>query len=143
MKSPSLSKILFIIIAITSIFLFQSCAKKINFANSEVVPGAEGRVKLKKDRNKNYSMDIDIVNLAQPDKLNPPRQTYVVWVQTEDNGQKNVGQLKTSSGLFSKALKASLEAVTPYRPVSVYITAEDDASIQYPGSQVVLRTDRF
>jgi hypothetical protein len=43
------------------------------FAPSSVVPGADGKVKLKKDDNKNYQIEVDVVNLASPDRLTPPK----------------------------------------------------------------------
>lgn len=125
------------------VFSLASCSKKISFQTSSVVPSAEGSVKVKKDNNNNYSIDLDIIRLADPKRLEPSKSTYVVWIETEQNGSKNIGSLNTSSNMFSKTLKSSLKTVTPFKPVSLYITAEDNADIQYPGSQVVLRTNRF
>lgn len=62
-------------------------------------------------------------------------------METEKNGRKNIGQLKTSSGLFSRTLKSSLETVTSFKPVNFIITAEDEGNIQNPGGQVVLKTN--
>ena len=83
------------------------------------------------------------MRLAEPKRLSPPRQMYVVWMETEQNGTKNIGQLNTSSGMFSKTLKSSLKTVSSFKPTKIFITAEDDASIQYPGGQRVLNTDSF
>jgi hypothetical protein len=132
-------------IAITFFLVFSlaSCSKKISFQTSSVVPSAEGSVKVKKDNNNNYSIDLDVIRLADPKRLEPSKSTYVVWIETAENGSKNIGSLNTSSSLFSKTLKSSLKTVSPFKPVSLFITAEDNADIQYPGSQVVLMTDRF
>ncbi len=81
--------------------------------------------------------------MADPKRLDPPKNTYVVWMETEQNGTKNIGRLNTSSGLLSKTLKSSLKTVTPFKPTSFFITAESNESIQYPGRQVVLRTGPF
>jgi hypothetical protein len=123
------------------IFSLASCARKMSFQTSPVVPAAEGKVKVKKDNNKNYSIDLDVKRLAEPKRLSPPRNTYVVWMETKENGTKNLGRLNTSSGLFSSTLKSSLQTVSPYNPRSFFITAEDDEHIQYPSGQVVLRTN--
>ncbi len=123
--------------------VLQSCAKKINFSTSPVVPAAEGSVKVKKDKNSNYNIDLNVVRLADPKRLSPPREMYVVWMETDQSGLKNIGQLKTSSGLFSKTMKSSLKTVSSYQPTKFFITAEDDANIQYPGGQTVLDTDKF
>jgi len=120
-----------------------SCSRKIAFQTSSVVPAAEGSVKVKKDNNNNYSIDLNVIRLADPKRLEPSKSTYVVWIETPENGSKNIGSLNTSSSMFSKTLKSSLKTVSPFKPVSLFITAEDNADIQYPGTQVVLRTNRF
>lgn len=124
-----------------AVFLLPSCATKYAFNTSSVVPAAEGTVKVKQDKNKNYNIELDVKRLADPKRLNPAKEVYVVWMETEQNGRKNIGQLKTSSGLFSSALKSSLKTVSSFKPTSFFITAEDHADIQYPGGQEVLRTN--
>ncbi len=123
--------------------LMGSCARKIRFDTSSVVPAAQGTVKMKKDNNGNHSIRIDIKHLADPARLQPPKSVYVVWIETSGKGAQNLGQLKTSSGMFSNTLKASMEAVSPFKPTRIFITAEDRANIEYPGSYVVLNTTSF
>ena len=130
-----------LILCIT-IFL-QSCAKKITFATSSFVPAAEGSVKVKKDKNNNYKIDLSLIRLADSKRLNPSKEMYIVWMETDGNGTKNIGQLKTSSSMLSKTLKSSLKTVSAFKPTKIFITAEDDASIQYPGVQTILSTDNF
>lgn len=125
------------------VLLIGSCARKVHFNTSTVVPAAQGKVKVKKDNNNNYSIALDVTNLAEPKRLQPPMQVYVVWAETERNGVQNLGQLNTSSGLLSNKLKASLETNTPFKPTRIFITAEDQANIQYPNSYVVLNTNNF
>ncbi|MHB1922341.1 MAG: hypothetical protein ACYCOO_08905 [Chitinophagaceae bacterium] len=130
---------------LASVFIFSlgSCARKITFLASSVVPGAKGTVTVKKDNNKNYDISIHLFNLADPSKLQPPKQSYVVWMETDQNLTKNLGQINSSTSLLSKEMKGSFETVTPLKPRKIFITAEDDAKIQYPGTQVVLSTDNF
>ena len=130
-------------ILIASLLLLSSCARTIKFNNSPIVPAADGKVTLKEDKNNNYALNIKIKNLGPAKNLSPARSTYVVWMQTANSGTKNLGQLQTSSKFLSKALTASLQTVTSFEPVSFFVTAEDDAVREYPGSQVVLRTDSF
>jgi hypothetical protein len=132
--------ILSVLVAAFIFFSISSCAKKMVFATSTVAPAATGTVKIKKDKNNNYSINVSLRNLAPSDKLTPPRKTYIVWVETESNGVKNIGQVNTSSGLFSKKLKASLNAHLPFKPTNIFITAEDNQNVQYPGNMVVLTT---
>ncbi len=121
----------------------ESCANKITFANSSVVPAAEGAVKIKKDKNKNYDIELSVMRLAEPDRLFPSSHLYIVWMETEGFGTKNIGRLKTSTRMFSKTLKSSLRTVSTFKPTKIFITAEDDANIQYPGGQTVLSTEHF
>jgi hypothetical protein len=132
-----------LMLIVSSMFLCMSCARKISFATSTVVPAAEGTVKVKKDNNDNYAIKVEVKNLAEPHRLPQPRKVYVVWMQTANNGIQNLGQLSTSSGLFSSTLKASIEAVTAYKPTRLFITGEDAANVAYPGNYVVLNTSSF
>ncbi len=137
-KNKSLSKLMFAAFTIASIFLFSSCAKKIAFENSSVVPAARGNVTVKKDKNNNYAIKMQLSYLAEPNRLDPPKRTYVVWVLTENNVTQNIGQIKTSNGL-----KVSFETVTSFKPIRISVTAEDDSNVQYPGMTLVLTTSNF
>ncbi|MGZ3837563.1 MAG: hypothetical protein ACXVMS_08140 [Flavisolibacter sp.] len=129
--------------ALSVLFYFSSCAKKINFQGSSVVPAARGEVKVKKDHNNNYRIQVSLNNLAEPGRLQPPKKTYVVWMETGDNLTKNIGQINSSTGFLSGKLKASFETVSSTKPTKIFLTSEDDPNVQYPGSQVVLSTNNF
>lgn len=121
-------------------FLLGACARKMSFTRSAVVPAATGSAKIKKDGNNNYTISVSVTNLAEAKNLNPARSVYVVWLETDRTGARNIGQINTSSSLFSSALKGELKATSPAKPERVFITAEDNNAVQYPGSQVVLTT---
>lgn len=137
------TKILSVLTILFLTFLISSCAKKIVFQPSVIVPAATGKVKIKKDGNNNYSINLSVQNLADADRLTPPQNVYIVWIMTKESGVKNIGQIKSSSGLFSGKMKASLQAVSPFKPTRVFITAERNNDILYPGSQEVLTTRSF
>ncbi len=120
-----------------------SCTQKLSFLNSSVVPAARGTVKVKMDDNKNHSIDIALVNLAEPERLTPPKNIYMVWMETDKGETKNIGQITTDNGTFSKTLKADFKTVTSFTPVKIFITAENDANVQSPDWQVILTTARF
>jgi hypothetical protein len=145
MKRNNNSSLPLMVLAIFAILMIglNGCSKKINFSKSSVVPAAEGTVKIKKDRNKNYNVDISISNLAEPGDLTPSRSTYVVWMQTDQNDLKNIGQIKSSKKLFSNALTGYISTVTPHYPTKIFITAEDDGNIAYPQGETVLTTASF
>ena len=125
---------------IFSLFTLVSCSNKMSFQTSNVVPAAQGNVKVKKDNNNNYHINLSIKRLANPSRLSPSKNVYVVWMNSDGNNAKNIGQIKTSSSLLSKTLKSSLKTVSTSKPTNFFITAENDANIQYPSGEVVLKT---
>ncbi|RTY65071.1 hypothetical protein EKL97_07225 [Flavobacterium sp. LS1P28] len=120
-----------------------SCGKNIAFQNSIVVPAANGSVNVTKDSNKNYLIKIKISDLAEVNRLQPSKNVYVVWMETDGDIVRNIGQIKSDSGFLSSKLRATFETVTAYKPSKIFITAEDDGDIQYPGMQMILSTNKF
>ena len=141
LKMTTTKSIIFTMTAVMMLFYFSSCSRKASFQTSSIVPAAKGSVK--KDKNSNYQIKISITNLAEPKRLQSSKETYVVWLQTDNNLIKNIGQINSSTGFLSSKLKASFQTVSSFKPNKIFITADDDATIQYPGSQVVLSTDNF
>ncbi len=123
--------------------LLTSCATREKFVTSTVVPAAVGEVKVKKDDNNNYRVEISVENLAEPNRLPVPKSVYVAWAQTGGGSPQNLGQVRSSSGLFSSKLKAELKTVTAYKPSRIFITAEDVPTATYPSSYVILNTNSF
>jgi hypothetical protein len=125
------------------ILFTSSCAAQADFLVSSVVPAARGSVTVKKDRYNNYSLNIQLISLAEAGRLTPPKNMYVVWMVTDENITKNIGQIRTSQSFFSKKLKAGFETKSSFRPVRIFITAEYDPNIQETNSEVVLTTANF
>jgi len=136
-------KIFLAVFTILLVMSFTSCVTKAKFETSAVVSAAQGTVKVKKNQNKNYELQMEISNLAESERLTPSKKTYVVWLVSDQNETRNLGQFNSSSGTFSSKLKASFKTVTPNKPTKIFITAEDDATIQYPYGEVILTTGRF
>ena len=142
MNSP-IKSILLAVFAVIMIIPFTSCAKKYTFLNSTVVPGAKGYVKVKKDNNKNYIIKVEVSDLAEVERVQSSKTTYVVWMETDEGNAENLGQLKSSTSFLSKRHTASLETISSYEPVKIFITTEEGINVQYPGRQVVLTTGNF
>ena len=126
---------------ILGLFIFmisQACTPKMTFTNSTVAPAATGKVTVRKDKNNNYVTNVNVLNLALAKNLTPAKNTYLVWMETNDSSVSKLGQL-TPSG---RALEGRLSATTVAKPNQIFITAEDNADIQNPEGQVILTTRR-
>jgi len=138
-KLNTMTKTMFLgVLATMMIFSFHSCAQKALFLTSSVVPAAQGEVTLKKDKNNNYVIKMQISNLAEVDRLQPPKKGYVVWMEADRGLTRNIGLITSSN-----KLNVTFETIATLRPTRIFITAEDDEGVQYPGSMVVLTTDRL
>ncbi|NJW51620.1 hypothetical protein [Salinimicrobium oceani] len=118
--------------------LISACSKQVTFPVSEIVPAAEAVVKVEKDSNKNFDVALEVTNLAPPNRLTPARNHYVVWLVTKKHGTINIGNLN-----INRKNSGKLSTSTPYEPIRVFITAEDDSKPVLPSTQVVLNSGDF
>ncbi len=124
------------LIAIICLFTFtlNACTTSMNFLTSSIVPAATGSIKTKKDKNDNYTLTIDVRNLAESKSLTPAKEVYIVWMEDGRNAVKKLGQLSPSS----KSLNASLNATSVTEPTRIFITAEDGIDRPNPEGQIIL-----
>jgi ABC-type Fe3+-hydroxamate transport system substrate-binding protein len=130
-------------IIILLLFTITGCAKKMTFQQSTVVPAARGYVKITKDDNKNYRIKLELSNLAEINKLDPQKESYVVWMSSDNNTTTNLGRISSSGSLLSKRLTVSFETVTATKPSLIFITAENDSNTKYPAGTTVMTTGKF
>ena len=114
--------------------LLVSCGSTLQFPISSITPGAEITANVKKDANMNYAIEIVAKNLASAERLSSPKSNYVVWIISDNNGTKNVGQMYTKNGK-----KSILKTTTAFRPEEIFITAEDQGVITYPSGIEIAR----
>ncbi len=143
MNTKSIRSAILGISAIIVVISLAGCASTHSFLSSTVVPAARGEVKVKKDGNNNYQIKVDIKNLSEVKRLQPPKDAYVVWMVDENEVIKNIGQINSGSTMISSKLKASFHTVSAAKPHRIFVTAEDNATVTVPGSIVVLTTDKF
>lgn len=134
MKARIFTISLFIMIA----FWFTSCSQKTFFLQSSVLPAAEGYVEVARDKSENYTIKIELKNFAGAERLDPANLTYVVWMVTARDAAVNIGRIATTN-----SLKVSFETLSSFRPIKIFITAEEQENARYPGSMVIMTTDRF
>ncbi|MEP7255471.1 MAG: hypothetical protein ABI666_06820 [Ferruginibacter sp.] len=147
-KLDTLTKNIFSgLLAIAMITGSISCAKKTVAAKettfTPAMPEEKGQLEVKRDANSNYVIQINISDLDPVKTMRPSKEAYVVWMVTDTKATKNLGQIEGANAWLSKKNKASFEAVTEFKPTKIFITAENDATIQKPGTQVVWATKSF
>lgn len=130
-------------VIILLLFTITGCAKKMSFQQSTVVPAARGYVKITKDGNKNYRIKLELSNLAEINKLDPQKESYVVWMTSDNNSTTNLGRISSSGSLLSKRLTVSFETVTATKPSLIFITAENESNTKYPTGTTVMTTGKF
>lgn len=115
--------------------LFGGGVNKMN--SSPSVPAAQGQVKFKNAANDNTGIDLEVKHLADPQKLTPPAQNYVVWTRrAKDAEPQNIGALSVD-----KNLTGTLKTVTPLHSFELFVTAEGSGQVQAPTSTPLLWTD--
>ncbi len=124
------------VILLAFLMTLGSCATNVKFPVSPIAPAAEGAATIKKDKNQNYVIELTVKYLTNPDRLIPPKQFYVVWIETDDGTNMNLGMLVSNN-----TNKASLRSVTSSRPSKIFITAEDAGDANIPSNQEVFRTE--
>lgn len=143
MNTPRIGSKILGILAVSFIISLSACTSKYAFQTSSVVPAARGNVKVKKDGNENYLIKVDVSNLAEVKRLQPAKEAYVIWMVSDEDVTKNIGQINSSSSMMSSKLKASFQTVSSLKPHRIFITAEDNAGITVPGGVVILSTNKF
>jgi hypothetical protein len=112
-----------------------SCRNKVRLTVAPTVPAATGEVKVGKDQNDNTTVDLSVKHLAPPERLNPPKRVYVVWIQPAGQAAESRGQL-----MVNNKLEGGLKMVTPHRNFDLFVSAENEVNAPAPSDQVVMRT---
>ena len=125
-----------VIFSAVFMFLLASCTTKTTeFPVSTVTPAAVISATVKQDKSNNFKISVTAKHMASAERLSPPKNTYVVWIETKDNGVMNIGQLK---GKNDKTI--SLETLTPFDPIVIIITAEDEGDVSFPSGIEISRS---
>jgi hypothetical protein len=115
--------------------LLAACATTTKFPISTVAPAAVITSKKTVDKDKNYVIELIALNLTSTDRLNPPKNHYNVWIVTEQNDYKNLGQVMNAN-----AKKVVFKTLTPFNPKEIILTAEDEGNRLMPAGIEIART---
>jgi hypothetical protein len=114
-----------------------SASKEYPMKASSSVPAAAGIVKVQRDKdNGNTKLDIRVWHLANPSRLTPPANAYLVWVRPRDGAAVKQGAIRVD-----KDQKGEVKLVTEAKDFEVFITAEQSESADVPSDFQVLRAD--
>ena len=103
---------------------------------SDLVPSATGKVEVNEDDNGNRVLKVRVYHLVDPERLNPARSGYMVWIEPKGKDPEPLGMLKVD-----KDWKGELEGTTPFKSFSVFVTAEENAKAERPEGTEILRAE--
>lgn len=114
--------------------LMAGCASTVSLANSSKVPGAEGKVTVKRTDNGNTAVDVNVEHLAKASQVDSRAVTYTVWVQSLDKATppQSVGNL-----LVDDNLKGHVSTVSPLASFDLVITPEASQQASAPTGEPV------
>lgn len=107
--------------------LMTSCLNTVKFPVSQTAPAADITAKTKKQGSSNYLVKITANNLADSERLSPSKKIYVIWAVSETGVTRNVGHF-----IQKNAVMSTYKASFPYKPVEIFITAEDEEDLCKP-----------
>ena len=129
-------KALLVMVSLLAIWPW-SASKEYPMRASSSVPAAAGIVKVQRDKDSgNTKLDIRVWHLANPSRLTPPANAYVVWVRPRNGAAVRGGAIRVD-----KDQKGEVKLVTVEKDFEVFITAEQSESADVPSDFQVLRAD--
>ena len=123
----------FALVAVIAIWPFSS-GKTFHMDADPSVPAASGTVHAQLDKsNGNTKLDIKVNNLARPSSLNPPANTYLVWVRPNNGDAVREGSIGLNNDL-----NGELHALTVLKSFDLFITPEQSNTVTSPSGREVL-----
>ncbi|MBK8806770.1 MAG: hypothetical protein IPO21_09040 [Bacteroidales bacterium] len=117
------------------VVLMTSCSTTANFPISEVTPAADITASYEKQGASDYLVTITANNLADSERLNPPKKYYIIWAVSSAGDIKNVGRFDQENARIS-----TYQASFPFKPTEIFITAEDKDDLRKPIGVEISRT---
>lgn len=130
MKHQRIGRIVLIGVFLTAV----AWGREDRLNSTELAPAAEGKVVTSTDRNGNTEVEVQVKHLAAADKLTPPKQAYLVWIQERGKQPELLGVLRVND-----KLEGNLKTTTPYKAFDIFVTGEDSLRPETPSDTVVLK----
>jgi len=120
------------------LFVAGCTTHKVIFLGSPLQPAADGKAKVRLDRNLNTLVKLKLEHIAPADKLWPPRVLYVVWAEDTEGQIFQLGKLQVN-----ERRQAYFNGTTALERFRLVITAEDEPRPEQPSQPYMLATDFF
>jgi outer membrane protein OmpA-like peptidoglycan-associated protein len=107
-------------------------ATKLDFAGTELMPGANGQAKV--ESKKGYiEIEVEFGNLQNPKTFGNEYLTYILWAISPEGRAVNLGEVLVGSNHRSK-----LDVTTDLQAFALVVTAEPYYAVRQPSNVVVL-----
>ncbi len=113
-----------------------ACSSAKPMRSSTSVPASEGTVRATAGADGNTDVQIRVMHLASPEKVQSGATTYVVWFRAEEGASQNVGAMTVDS-----SLEGRFDGSTPHRTFQVSVTPEASAQAAYPTNAPVFTSN--
>jgi hypothetical protein len=121
--------------ALTGMLAVTSWATTFALESSRQIPAAEGTARLRNTQNGNIEVKLRVKHLAQPGRISPGAEVFVVWARGLEPGAaaQNLGALQVD-----KKLNGKLTAVTAMSSFDLFITCETSQTATTPTTDPLL-----
>ncbi len=110
----------------------RSGASKIDFAGTDLMPGANGQAKV--ESKKGYiEIEVEFGNLENPTTFGSEYLTYVLWAISPEGRAVNLGEILVGNNHRSK-----VDVTTDLQAFALVVTAEPYYAVRQPSNVVVI-----
>ncbi len=96
--------------------------------------GVDGVIGIHTEREDVNVVSVELVNLPPPERHDPTRRAFVVWITPTDGGVIKAGRLAYDAD----SRKGVLHATTPNDEVFVQVTIEENSAVTQPSEFVLI-----
>jgi outer membrane protein OmpA-like peptidoglycan-associated protein len=113
-------------------YFHRSGSTHINFAGTNLLPGAKGEAKVTSERG-GLHISADFKGLTPANGFGPEYLTYVLWAISADGRPQNLGEV------LPAGTKNNIEVTTSLQSFGLIVTAEPYFSVSMPSDVIVLQ----
>jgi len=122
-------------LVMTAVVVAVTAAATFALQSSAAIPAAGGTARLRDTKNGNIEVKLRVKHLAQPGRISPGAEVFVVWARGLEPGAaaQNLGALQVDKNLNGK-----LTALTAMSSFDLFITCEMSQTVTAPTTEPLL-----